>query len=153
MRPALAMCCLAAAAATAPSPTAPPAPQLPFPWPGWDHIATSTWGSNSSCCAASAFTNLSCCSGLDSQSEALYKTQFDLVFLDNGIGTPGCRFLFDNGSDTMRDCHRHRSEGAALIKSIAPSKPVFSALFDCVSVDFPSISSILSTIYPHFLSG
>ena len=34
---------------------------------------------------------------------------FILVFLDNGIGTPGCRFAFDNGSDTMLDCHRHRS--------------------------------------------
>ena len=100
--------------------------RLPFGWPGWAHVATSTWGSNSSCCAASSFANLSCCSGLDSPAESLYKTQFDLVFLDNGIGTPGCRFPFDGGKDTMLDCHRHRSKGAALIKAVDPAKPVFT---------------------------
>jgi hypothetical protein len=99
---------------------------LPFAWPGWEHIATSTWGSNSSCCASSRFEDLACCSGLDSPAEVRYKTQFDLVFLDSGIGTPGCRFAFDNGTDTMLDCHRHRSQGAALVKAVAPSKPVFT---------------------------
>ncbi len=99
---------------------------LPFPWPGWEHIATSCWGSNSSCCASSEFSDLSCCSGLDSPEQARYKTQFDVVFLDNGIGTPGCRFAFDNGTDTMLDCHRHRSDGAKRIKAIDPTKPVFT---------------------------
>jgi hypothetical protein len=97
-----------------------------FRWPGWGKLSTSTWGSNSSCCASSSFANQSCCSGLDSDAEAAYKARFDLVFLDNGIGTPGCRFGFDNGSDTMLDCHHHRSAGAALIKAVSPSKPVFT---------------------------
>jgi hypothetical protein len=68
---------------------------------------------------------LECCSGVDNPEEARYKAQFDLVFIDNGIGTPGCDFPFGGGTNTMLECHIHRSEGAARIKAIDSKKPVF----------------------------
>ena len=68
---------------------------------------------------------LECCSGVDNPEMAKYKAQFDLVFIDNGIGTPGCDFPFTGGNDTMLDCHLHRSQGAARIKAVDSQKPVF----------------------------
>ena len=97
---------------------------LPWHWPGWDRVSTSTWGSNTSCCTTTR--SLSCCSGIDSPAEAAFKTtEFDLVFVDNGIGSPGCRFAFNGGNDSMHDCHWHRSRGAAAIKAANRSTPVF----------------------------
>eukprot|EP00729_Bicosta_minor_P010779 gene10779-471_t len=130
----------AASVSTAPS-------QLPWGWPGWNNIATSTWGSNSSCCGVVP-KNLTCCSGVDSKEGKLYptafftvattavaaphkseyKSQFDLVFIDNGIGTPGCDFFNTDpagANNTMAECHAHRSAGAARIKAVSPKKPVF----------------------------
>jgi len=83
-------------------------------------------------------------SGLDSPAVAKFKTQFGVVFLDNGIGTPGCRYPFDNGTDTMLDCHAHRSHGAALVKAAKKSTVVFtyrqiSAYLEGNSVDDPAL--------------
>ena len=94
---------------------------------GWSKIATSTWGANNSCCTGNGEWNnshprLACCSGLDSPKEARFKAQhFDLVYIDSGIGSPGCNFsfLFPPGNDSMADCHRHRSASAARIKQAA----------------------------------
>ena len=61
----------AASVSTAPS-------QLPWGWPGWNNIATSTWGSNSSCCGVVP-KNLTCCSGVDSKEGKLYPTAFFTV--------------------------------------------------------------------------
>eukprot|EP01051_Picozoa_sp_SAG22_P005002 SAG22_NODE_285_length_12974_cov_2.969087_3_plen_615_part_00 len=102
---------------------------LPWGWPGWSTLATSTWGSNSSCCHPSApeKRQARCCSGIDSPEEARFKNQFDLVYIDNGLGSPGCNFPFMNlgGNDTTLGCHKHRSEGAAAIKAVDKAKPVF----------------------------
>ena len=67
-------------------------------------------------------------------------SHFDLVFIDNGIGTPGCRFAFDGGNNTMLECHEHRSRGAAVIKASRADTPVFvyrqiSVLLEGVDLD------------------
>ena len=51
---------------------------LPWRWPGWGTVATSTWGSNSSCCTTTP-RDLRCCSGLDSPEEARFKVSVVVV--------------------------------------------------------------------------
>ena len=68
------------------------------------------------------------------------------MFIDNGIGAPGCRFPFDGGNDTTMECHQHRSLGAAVIKAASATTPVFvyrqiSALLE--GVDLTSIAHLL----------
>jgi hypothetical protein len=45
---------------------------LPWQWPGWGKLVTSTWGSNSSCCTTTP-NDMKCCSGFDSPDEANFK--------------------------------------------------------------------------------
>jgi hypothetical protein len=81
-------------------------------------------------------------------SAAAQTSHFDLVFIDNGIGTPGCRFAFDGGNNTMLECHQHRSRGAAVIKASRADIPVFvyrqiSVLLE--GVDLDTIAHLLVT--------
>ena len=54
---------------------------LPWAWPGAGgaRLATSVWGSNSSCCATTR--SLACCSGVDSPAMVAHKAQFDFVYV------------------------------------------------------------------------
>ena len=64
--------------------------------------------------------------------------------------TPGCNFSrLDGGSDTMQDCHRHRSDGAAAIRPFTgPDKPIFtyrqiSVLLEGADLDDPALSKLM----------
>ena len=113
-------------------------PSRPWVWRSnwsWDRLQVLTWGTNSTCCPYNG-TNAHCCSIYENTTELAHKSAFDVIFQDNDLGMVGCRVPMQlpngtfvpqpgaGGMDTLETCKRARSNAAARIKRVAPSKAV-----------------------------
>eukprot|EP00039_Didymoeca_costata_P033182 m.41073 g.41073 ORF g.41073 m.41073 type:complete len:476 (-) comp9736_c0_seq1:21-1448(-) len=109
----------------------------------WDRLQVFTYGSNSSCCPYNG-TNEHCCSGIDSPDEIEWKLKYDLVMIDNSLGTKGfsknwpLNETADDGPNCLPTsnfelCNAFKSAVAGAIKQRDPSKvvTVYRETLDC----------------------